>query len=54
MYLNEITSDARELMLIGIGLDYYNYSILLEKLNLTISEFDELSKDIFIEINYNT
>lgn len=48
--INEITYNARELMLIGLGLKHYNYTIEMNNLDTRVTEFDKLSKDIFMEV----
>lgn len=37
-------------MLIGLGLKHYNYTIEMNNLDTRVTEFDKLSKDIFMEV----
>lgn len=48
MYLNQIILNAREISLLNLGLKNYKLETLLNNLNDSITNFDSISKDIFM------
>lgn len=54
MYLNQIILNSREIALINLGLSYYTKETLLTNLNESITLFDSISKDIFMEVLFET